>query len=25
MAGLIKTEELNKILDRIDNHKGLRK
>lgn len=25
MAGLIKTEELNKILDAIDNHKGLRK
>ena len=25
MAGLIKTDELNKILDRIDNHKGLRK
>lgn len=25
MAGLIKMEELNKILDRIDNHKGLRK
>ena len=25
MAGLIKTEELNKILDRIDNHKGPRK
>ena len=25
MAGLIKAEELNKILDRIDNHKGLRK
>ena len=25
MAGFIKTEELNKILDRIDNHKGFRK
>tara|TARA_B110000285_G_scaffold145364_1_gene162310 strand:- start:137 stop:556 length:420 start_codon:yes stop_codon:yes gene_type:complete len=25
MAGLIKMEELNKILDRIDNHKGVRK
>ena len=25
MAGFIKAEELNKILDRIDNHKGLRK
>ncbi len=25
MAGLIKTAELNKILDAIDNHKGLRK
>ena len=25
MAGLIKMEELNKILDRIDKHKGLRK
>ena len=25
MAGFIKTEELNKILDRIDNHKGIRK
>jgi hypothetical protein len=25
MAGLIKTDELNKILDRIDNHKGPRK
>jgi phage-related holin len=25
MAGFIKTEELNKILDRIDNHKGSRK
>ena len=25
MAGLIKIEELNKILDRIDKHKGLRK
>ena len=24
MAGLIKTEELNKILDRIDKHKGFR-
>ncbi len=24
MAGFIKTEELNKILDRIDNHKGFR-
>jgi|TARA_R110000796_G_scaffold125684_2_gene240253 phage-related holin len=24
MAGLIKTNELNKILDRIDKHKGLR-
>ena len=24
MAGFIKVEELNKILDRIDNHKGLR-
>ena len=25
MAGFIKAEELNKILDRIDNHKGFRK
>ena len=25
MAGFIKAEELNKILDRIDNHKGIRK
>ena len=25
MAGFIKMEELNKILDRIDNHKGIRK
>lgn len=25
MAGFIKAEELNKILDRIDNHKGVRK
>ena len=25
MAGFIKTEELNQILDRIDNHKGKRK
>jgi len=25
MAGFIKAEELNKILDRIDNHKGTRK
>tara|TARA_R100000935_G_C2772878_1_gene138395 strand:- start:37 stop:456 length:420 start_codon:yes stop_codon:yes gene_type:complete len=25
MAGFIKTEEVNKILDRIDNHKGFRK
>jgi phage-related holin len=25
MAGFIKAEELNKILDRIDNHKGNRK
>jgi phage-related holin len=25
MAGLIKATELNKILDRIDNHKGMRK
>ena len=25
MAGFIKTEELNKLLDRIDNHKGFRK
>lgn len=25
MAGLIKATELNKILDRIDNHKGIRK
>ena len=25
MAGLIKANELNKILDRIDNHKGIRK
>jgi len=25
MAGFIKAEELNKLLDRIDNHKGLRK
>ena len=25
MAGFIKAEELNKILDRIDNHKGSRK
>jgi phage-related holin len=25
MAGFIKTDELNKILDRIDNHKGNRK
>ena len=25
MAGLIKTDELNKILDRIDKHKGFRK
>ena len=25
MAGFIKSEELNKILDRIDNHKGFRK
>lgn len=25
MAGFIKAEELNRILDRIDNHKGLRK
>lgn len=25
MAGFIKVEELNKILDRIDNHKGFRK
>jgi phage-related holin len=25
MAGFIKVEELNKILDRIDNHKGIRK
>ena len=25
MAGLIKANELNKILDRIDNHKGMRK
>jgi len=24
MAGFIKAEELNKLLDRIDNHKGLR-
>jgi phage-related holin len=25
MAGFIKAEELNKLLDRIDNHKGFRK
>jgi len=25
MSGFIKAEELNKILDRIDNHKGIRK
>ena len=25
MAGFVKAEELNKILDRIDNHKGIRK
>lgn len=25
MAGFIKAEELNKLLDRIDNHKGVRK
>ena len=25
MAGLIKANELNKLLDRIDNHKGIRK